>query len=59
MADLLIFMRQMLFHMTFATWPTVGWAVQLPITQCVPQSHLPSQTMHTILNANNSLPYII
>ena len=36
--------------MTFATWPTVGQAVQLPITQCGWQSHLPSQTVHTLLN---------
>ena len=38
--------------MTFATWLTVSQAVQLPITQCVLQSHLPSQTMCAILNAN-------
>ena len=38
--------------MTFATRPTVGWAVQLPITQWVPQSHLPSQIMCTLLKAN-------
>ena len=58
-ANLLLFMRQTLFCMTFATWPTVSWAVQLPIRQCVPRSHLLSQTMHAILNANYSLPYII
>ena len=52
-------MRQTLFCMSFATWPTVSWAVQLPITQCVLQSHLPSQTIRAILNANYSLPYII
>ena len=30
-ADLL-FVRKTLFHMTFATKPTVGWAVELSIT---------------------------
>ena len=50
--------------MTFATRPTVGHAVQLPITQCVWQSHLPSQIMcasvnAALLNANYSLPYNI
>ena len=37
--------------MAFASQPTVGWAVQLPITQCVLQSHLPSKTLHAMLNA--------
>ena len=36
--------------MTFGTWLTVGWAVQLPITQCGWQSHLPSETVCTVLN---------
>ena len=48
MADLLLFVRKTSFHMTFASQPAVGWAVQLPITQCVPQSHLPSQTLHAM-----------
>ena len=42
--------------MTFATQLTVGQAVQLPITQCVCQSHSPSQTMCALLNANYSQP---
>ena len=44
MANLLLFARKTLFCMTFATWLTVGQAVQLSITQCGLQSHLPSQT---------------
>ena len=45
-------MRKTSFHMTFASQLTVSWAVQLPITHCALQSHLPSQTLHTMLNAN-------
>ena len=51
MANLLLFTRKTSFCMTFASQLTEGWAVQLPITQCVLQSHFPSQTLHAMLNA--------
>ena len=54
MADLLLFTRKTSFHMTFASQPTVSQAVQLPITQCGWQSHLPSQTVHALLNDSYS-----
>ena len=57
-ADLLLFARKTSFHTTLASWLTVAWAVQLPITQCRWWSYLPSQTMHTLLNDSYSSPYI-
>ena len=53
-ADLLLFARKTSFHMTFAYWLTVSQAAQLPITQCRWWSHLPSQTVHTLLNDSYS-----
>ena len=54
-------MRKTLFHTTFASWLKVGQAVQLPITQGVLWSPLPSQTLCSMamLILHLSVSYIL